>query len=81
MNIRETVKHVQKHQIPLEREQDWKMRKTKEAIHIRLQGAAMNRDQGTFLSGVNDPLFAKLRKIGRNSRGSQPQVTPRMSTD
>ena len=63
----------------VEREQDWKMRKTKETIHIRLQGAAMNRDQGIFLSWIYDPIFANLRKIGENSRGSQPRVTPRMS--
>ena len=48
----------------LERESDWRMRKTKEAIRIRTEGAVMNRDQGTFLSGIYDPLFASLRKTG-----------------
>ena len=47
----------------MEREQNWKMRKTKEAIHIRLQGAPMNRYQGAFLSGIYDPLFVNLQKI------------------
>ena len=48
--------NIENHQIDcegasiVEREQDWKMTKTKEAIHIRLQGAAMNWDQGAFKS-------------------------------
>ena len=57
-----------------ERESDWRMRKTKEAIRIRTEGAVMNRDQGTFLSGIYDPLFASLRKTGGKSRGSEPRV-------
>ena len=52
------------------------MRKTKEAIHIRLQGAAMNRDQGAFISGIYDPLTINLRKFTRFSAS----VTPEMST-
>ena len=59
----------------IERENDWRMRKTKEAFTIRLQGAVMNRDQGTFLSGIYDPLFVNLRKIGGISRGSKPPVS------
>ena len=59
----------------VEHESDWRVRKTKEAIHIRLQGAVMNRDQGTFLSGIYDPLFADLRKIGEKSRRSEPRLT------
>ena len=47
---------------------------TKEAIRIRTEGAVMNRDQGTFLSGIYDPLFASLRKTGRKPRGSEPRV-------
>ena len=58
----------------LERESDWRMRKTKEAIRIRTEGAVMNRDQGTFLSGIYDPLFASLRKTGEKPRGSEPRV-------
>ena len=58
----------------LERESDWRMRKTKEAIRIRTEGAVMNRDQGTFLSGIYDPLFASLRKTGGKTRGSEPRV-------
>ena len=48
----------------LERENNWRMRKTKEAIRIRTEWAVMNRDQGTFLSGIYDPFFASLRKTG-----------------
>ena len=47
----------------LERESDWRMRKTKEAIRIRTEGVVMNRDQGTFLSGIYDsfsPVYGKL---------------------
>ena len=58
----------------LERESDWRMRKTKEAIRIRTEGAVMNRDQGTFLSGIYDPLFASLRKTGGKPRGSELRV-------
>ena len=58
----------------LERESDWRMRKTKEAIRIRTEGAVMNRDQGTFLYGIYDPLFASLRKTGVKPRGSEPRV-------
>ena len=69
----------------MEREHDWKMGKTKEAKHIRLQGAAMSRDQVAFLSGIYDPLFANLQKICikfmRFSAASKmSSVTPRMST-
>ena len=45
----------------VKRESDWRMRKTKEAIQLRLQGVvtSMNRDQGAFLSGIHDPLFVR----------------------
>ena len=58
----------------VEREQDCKMRKTKEAIHIRLQGAAKKGTRGAFLSLIYDSLFPNLQKIGGNSRGSQSRV-------
>ena len=34
----------------------------------------MNRDQGTFLSGIYDPIFASLRKTGEKLRGSELRV-------
>ena len=39
----EAIKLTERVASIVEGEQDWKMRKTKEAIHIRLQGAAVNR--------------------------------------
>ena len=56
----------------LERESDWRMRKTK--VAIRTEGAVMNRDHGTFLSGIYNPLFASLRKTGGKPPGSEPRV-------
>ena len=50
----------------MEREHDWKMRKTKEAIHIRLQGADLQKICGKF-----------MRFSGASKMSS---VTPRMST-
>ena len=41
---------------------------------LRVAVAVMNRDQGTFLSGIYDPLFASLRKTGGKTRGSEPRV-------
>ena len=40
----------------------------KKGIHIKLQGAALNRYSlcGAFLSGINDPPFAKLWKTNEN---------------
>ena len=58
----------------LQRESDWKMRKTKEAIRIRTEGAVMNQDQRTFLSGIYDPIFASLRKTGTKPRGPELRV-------
>ena len=34
----------------------------------------MNLDQGTFLSGIYDPLFVSLRKTGGKPRGSELRV-------
>ena len=48
--------------------------KSKETIHIRLQGADVIRDQGAFLSGLYDSLSADVRTIGGNPRGSQPRL-------
>ena len=51
----------------MEREQDWKMRKTKEAIYIRLQGVAINRDlRGPSYLGFTilfSPNYGKLAEI------------------
>ena len=58
----------------LERESDWRMGKTKEAIRIRTEGAVMKWDQGTFLSRIYNPLFASLRKTGGKPRGSELRV-------
>ena len=58
----------------VEREIDCKLHKTNETIQIRLQGAALNRDQGSFLSRIYDPLFADLRRIGGNARASELRV-------
>ena len=58
----------------LERKSDSRMWKTKEAIRIRTAGAVMNLDQGTFLSGIYDPLLAILRKTGGKPRASEPRV-------
>ncbi|WAQ94715.1 hypothetical protein MAR_007186 [Mya arenaria] len=55
----------------IERESDWRVRKTKEAICIKTEGAVMNRDEGAFLSGIYNPLFAGLRKFGGKSRVSE----------
>ncbi|XP_052806817.1 uncharacterized protein LOC128236035 [Mya arenaria] len=59
----------------IERESDWRVRKTKEAICIKTEGAVMNRDEGAFLSGIYNPLFAGLRKFGGKSRVSELRVS------
>ncbi|WAQ93628.1 PIF1-like protein [Mya arenaria] len=38
-------------------------------------GAVMNRDEGAFLSGIYNPLFAGLRKFGGKSRVSELRVS------
>ncbi|WAR26040.1 hypothetical protein MAR_011744 [Mya arenaria] len=35
----------------------------------------MNRDEGAFLSGIYNPLFAGLRKFGGKSRVSELRVS------
>ncbi|XP_052809154.1 uncharacterized protein LOC128237605 [Mya arenaria] len=59
----------------IERESYWRVRKTKEAICIKTEGAVMNRDEGAFLSGIYNPLFAGLRKFGGKSRVSELRVS------
>ncbi|WAR09730.1 hypothetical protein MAR_034806 [Mya arenaria] len=59
----------------IERESDWRVRKTKEALCIKTEGAVMNRDEGAFLSGIYNPLFAGLRKFGEKSRVSELRVS------
>ncbi|WAR09544.1 hypothetical protein MAR_034620 [Mya arenaria] len=59
----------------IERESDWGVRKTKEAICIKTEVAVMNRDEGAFLSGIYNPLFAGLRKFGGKSRVSELRVS------
>ncbi|XP_052799443.1 uncharacterized protein LOC128231062 [Mya arenaria] len=39
------------------------------------EGAVMNRDEGAFLSGIYNPLFAGLRKFGGKSRVSELRVS------
>ena len=50
----------------MERENDWTMRKTEEAIHIKLQGVALNRDRGPSYPGYTtlfSPIYGKLAEI------------------
>ena len=53
----------------IDKEGDQKTRQIKKAIHIRLQGAGINRDEGAHsLPWVYDPLFATIHDSGGKSR-------------
>ena len=62
----------------VEREIDWRMHKSKKAIQIRLQGVDYEPGPGGgVLSGIYDPLFTDLCKVGGNDRGTELQVRRR----
>ena len=53
----------------IDRESDYKTRTIKEAMHIRVNGQVMNRDEGGYqLSRVYDQVFATTTESGGNLR-------------
>ncbi|WAR20153.1 hypothetical protein MAR_001991 [Mya arenaria] len=51
------------------------MRVSKNGMAPLLSSSVMNRDEGAFLSGIYNPLFAGLRKFGGKSRVSELRVS------